>query len=261
MTDADGTVGKALPYGVIWHVPYEWNTVKQEKAHWESATPITVRIPDATWQGHIEGNWKWKTVFAGEVPNAQDYYVDAAKEGWGDISDIFGINVEKSVDGAIDDVGDLRLRLLLKSGKKLAQIYGGNLYEQWFPGDQVGTASFHNMWVLNGSDALPNSNWVYDDGNKAPRPTIDWSLIGNDRPTDGALWDQQMQEVSNWRVKDPVMQIKKDRYLFRGDGYDSHGFTGAVYAGIDVYRPQPVITGTFTRPQPPAPPTPNPGGQ
>ncbi len=250
VTDADGTVGKALPYGVIWHVPYEWNTSQKAMSHWESAEAISVPVPEANWQGSIQGNWKWKTMSAGELPTAQDYYIDATKEATGTITDALGVSADKTVDGAIDSVKDVRLHLMLKLGKKLGQTYAGDLMEQWAPSDQTRNASFQSMWALTSSDPkFPHSDWVDTAGNSVNRPDVDWNLIQNgpypNDPNKQAAFDANLKIAQPWKVKDPVLRVNKDRYLYRGDGYDGHGFTGACYGAIDVFKPEPFVTGTF----------------
>jgi hypothetical protein len=270
VTDTDGATAKD-DYGVTWHLPAEWKSSKKGPIQWDAIEPESIAINSNTWVGHLEGSWKYKTVFAGDVPGAKEAYEDAAVEAWASINDVFGISesAEGSVDDAIKKIKEPRLRLLVGFAKAAGKAYGGQLLEQAGPPpDQTLTADFKSLWNEYGNtDAGGSSEWKDQSDAIINRPLIDFDLLSRDRqwyvdndPSRLAEFDSQKTEIEKWTVKDPVLKIEKERYLFRGDGYDNHGYEGPVYKGVDTFTGRRRLTATFVGPTPPPPPTPPQGG-
>jgi hypothetical protein len=187
-----------------------------------------------------------------------DAYEDAAVQAWDVINDALGItdSAEDSVDGAIEKVKEPRLRLLLGFAKGLGKTYAGQLMED-FGGqpDQYAGASFQGLWAEYGNeDGGENSTWADASGATISRPNIDFELLNRGRdywqqndPSRIPQFDSQKDEIEKWIVSDLALRIEKDRYLYRGDSYDYHGYEGRIYKGIDVFTGRTRLTAKFTK--------------
>lgn len=129
------------------------------------------------------------------------------------------------------------MRILLKTLKKAGEIGAEKVIDTSTQNDQVGSYNYSMIWQEKNTGSKPSSVWVYPDGRAVPPPTVaDW----------GTLTNTERDELRHWFLTNPVCNIERHPKLYKGDGYDEHGFGGVIYKGVvtgNLFH----ITGTFTR--------------
>ncbi|RYX81104.1 hypothetical protein EON83_25525 [bacterium] len=248
-------------YLVNWHLPAEWNQgSKYGGPYWDSTEAISTTQSSCMYGSSIDGVWKTRVLKAGELDRPEDYWNEAIQEAWGPVNDILGIteSTEGTVDDAIKGVKDSRMRLLLEIVKKGAQALAEKKMEDT-PTTGTFSGGFEAAWMQNGGLAdhpleeqnyrpihKPSSTWIDENGNPLlQRPPIDLDVLHSSTAT-AAEKNAVLNAINRWRLENPIFNARKNRYLYKGDGYNEHGYEGFVYKGIDKYdEGGSFITGTF----------------
>ncbi|PQV62562.1 hypothetical protein B1R32_12923 [Abditibacterium utsteinense] len=237
-------------YTVNWHPLTEWESGPRSTVdYWMEVSPESVTKPEGVApSGEVNAKWRWKTMQLGQVPNPMDYYRDGVTEAIHEIDELVGISgtAEGAVDDSIKSVGDPRTRLFLKLVKKLGKQYAGDLWKQNFQenGQIEDGAHFDPMWDLPSpdNDPLHAPQFVDKNGAKTQKPVVpsDPGQLGGLTPA-----QYELNLKSKFHLYNPRLLLKMKDELFRGDGYDKHGYTGYDYRGITTYQNQKLVIGDF----------------